>query len=144
MANINKKPEETFTKGPIPLNQALLNVYPGDVYQWVGGSEGGTGTVVSREFFYNTGNGEVAVSFRIREDGKTSVNGTMKKVVSKNSTAAPVADAFYFTVQVGDAVQHTDLWNSFDVVGKKVIFDASNDTATVELKVNWTNWQTEK
>lgn len=140
MANLNTKPEETFTKGPIPLNQALLNVYPGDVYQWVGGSEGGTGTVVSREFFYNTGNGEVTVSFRTREDGETSVNGTMKKVVSKSSTAAPVADAFYFALQVDDAVQHIDLSNSFDVVSKKVIFDISNDTATVELKVNWTNW----
>ena len=140
MANINKKPEETFTKGPIPLKQALLNVYPGDVYQWVGGSEGGTGTVVSREFLYNTGNGDVTATFRTPGDGKTSVNGTMKKVVSKGSTAAPVADAFYFTVQVGDAVQQIDLSNSFEVVGKKVILDASKDTATVELKVNWTNW----
>lgn len=139
MANIKKNQEETFTKGPIPLSQALLNVYPGDVYQWVGGSEGGTGTVVSREFFYNTEHGEVRVSFRTQEDGKNSVNGTMNKVVSKNSTAAPVADAFYFTVQVGDAVQQIDLSHSFDVVGKKVIFDPSNDNATVELKVKWTN-----
>ncbi len=140
MANTKKNQEETFTKGPIPLNQALLNVYPGDVYQWVGGSEGGTGTVVSREFFYNTENEEVGVSFRTQEEGETSVNGAMRKVVSKNPTVAPGDDAFYFTVQVGDAVQHTDLSNAFKVLGKKVIFDASNDNATVELKVLWTNW----
>jgi hypothetical protein len=139
MANIKKNQEETFTKGPIPLDQALLNVYPGDKYEWGGGSDGGTGTVVSREFLYNTENGEVGVSFRTPEDDKTSVNGAMKKVVSKNSTAAAVTDAFYFMLQVGDAVQQTDLSHSFDVIGKKVILDATKKNATVELKVKWTN-----
>jgi hypothetical protein len=121
----------TLKGGPIPLDEALFYAYPRDLYVWELPSEGGSGIVGPRTFYYDTGSGTVFIAFGgdLGVDQKYQAN-------KKQSHSSAANKTVYFKVQAGDTIQLVDRWELYEVTEKKLIFnisDQNNPTATVEV-----------
>jgi hypothetical protein len=122
---------ETLTGGPIPLDEAVFYAYPGDLYVWELPSEGGSGIVGRRIFYYDTDSGTVFIAF----GGDPGVDQKYQ-ANKKQSQSSAANKTVYFKVQAGDEIQLIDRRERYEVTEKKLIFnisDQNNPTATVEV-----------
>lgn len=116
-----------LTAGPIPINEAMFYVYPGDWYRWI--PSGGDQVVLYRVFDYDTDMQEVAVGFY------ATPPGGQEKITKKTDPALDlITNGYYFKVQANDYIR-IDFLNTFKVFNKNVVFDELADEATVELLV---------
>lgn len=126
----NQAGYKTLEGGPIPLDEALFYAYPRDTYVWEHPSDGGSGTVGSRDFAYNTASGEVSIGFG-GELGKSQQRTASKK----QSQPSDINKTVYFKVQVGDSIQLIDRSERYQVIEKEVTFKVNSNDATVKLTV---------